>query len=86
MEKPVCQSCGMPMEAEMFATNKDGSPNSEYCKYCYENGAFTSEMTMQEMIDACVPYMTKPEGEFDEPQAREMLNAVLPGLKRWKKA
>lgn len=85
MEKPMCQSCTMPMTNEDFGTHQDGSPNSDYCKYCYANGAFTSEMSMQEMIDVCVPYMATPESGLTEKDAREMLNKSLPELKRWKK-
>lgn len=34
MEEMYCQSCGMPLvKAEDFATNKDGTPMSEYCIY-----------------------------------------------------
>lgn len=81
----ICQSCAMPLGAEDFGTNKDGSQNTDYCKYCYENGAFTSEQTMEEMIEVCVPYMAKPETGMTEAQAREIMQNALPQLKRWKK-
>lgn len=49
-EKIFCQSCGMPMTEEAhFATNADGSRNEDYCCYCYENGAFKQDCTMEEM-------------------------------------
>ncbi len=84
MEK-FCQSCGMSMGGsnEMYGTNADGSKNADYCKYCYENGKFTQECTMQEMIEICIPHM-KEQG-MTEKQAREMMNKFLPELKRWKK-
>ncbi|KXT40688.1 hypothetical protein HMPREF2531_05235 [Bacteroides intestinalis] len=42
MEEMYCQSCGMPLvKVEDFATNKDGTPMSEYCIYCFKDGAFT---------------------------------------------
>ena len=29
----------MPIKSkDLFGTNKDGSINDDYCKYCYENG------------------------------------------------
>jgi hypothetical protein len=41
MEEMYCQSCGMPLvKAEDFATNKDGTPMSEYCIYCFKDGDF----------------------------------------------
>lgn len=82
----ICQSCGMPMQTEDYGTNKDGGANSEYCKYCYENGAFTSDETMEQMIETCVPYMVKEDTGMTEEKARGMLQEVMPQLKRWKKA
>ena len=58
---PFCQSCAMPMEKpEMFGTNADGSISDEYCLYCFQNGKFTQpDLSMQEMIDKCVPIMAQ---------------------------
>ncbi len=82
MEK-YCQSCGMPINEEnLFATEKDGSRNEDYCVYCYKEGSFTSpDVTMQQMIDICVPHMV--EAGMKENESRSMLNSVLPKLKRW---
>ncbi len=79
-----CQSCGMPMgeSDEMYGLNADGTKSADYCKYCFEDGHFTSEETMEGMIETCVPFMVK-EG-MPEKQAREILLAQLPNLKRWK--
>lgn len=84
MEEFICQCCAMPMKEDdgLFAKNADGSENRDYCKYCFENGNFTSTCTMQEMIDFCVPIMVK-EG-LEETQARQYMNETLPTLKRWK--
>ncbi len=56
-----CQCCGMPMgdTDELYGTNADGSKNEDYCKYCFENGAFTFHGTMEEMIEVCVPHMVE---------------------------
>lgn len=78
----VCQSCGMPLTEEVFGTEQDGSKTSEYCVYCYKEGAFLSDCTLEEMIDICVPFMEK-EG-MDKEEARKMLEQGLPNLKRWK--
>jgi len=52
---PFCQSCGMPMsDEELHGTNADNSKTSEYCCYCFKNGAFvTPNITMNEMIKKC---------------------------------
>jgi radical SAM superfamily enzyme len=84
MEKTeICQSCGMPLSGEVYGTEKDGSVNKDYCIYCYKDGAFTSNSTMEEMIEICVPHMVN-EGMGEE-QSRKILNEMLPTLKRWKK-
>lgn len=81
----ICQSCGMPLEnEEIFGKNADGTPNEEYCIYCYPNGAFNKpDETLEEMIATCIPFMQK-EG-FSEEDARKHLEATLKNLKRWKK-
>lgn len=85
MERLICQSCGMPMELkEVVATNKDGSFNEEYCIYCYKNGEFTTpNVTMEEEIEICVPFMK--EHGMNEDEARKLLKETFPNLKRWKK-
>ena len=51
MENKICQSCGMPITSdEQLGTNKDGSINVDYCKYCYKNGEFIDKVTMEEYI------------------------------------
>jgi hypothetical protein len=79
-----CQSCGMPMQGdELHGTEANGVKTDEYCMYCYENGSFKSpDQTMKDMIEDCVPFMTK-EG-MTEQQARSILEAQLPQLKRWR--
>lgn len=85
MERLICQSCGMLMESkEVVATNKDGSFNEEYCIYCYKNGEFTTpNVTMEEEIEICVPFMK--EHRMNEDEARKLLKETFPNLKRWKK-
>lgn len=85
MEKVFCQSCGMPMDCEeILGTEADGSKNPDYCKYCYENGAFTFNGTMAEMIEICVPHMVASDPNMTEDKARAMMQSYYPLLKRWK--
>jgi len=86
MEEKYCQSCGMPMgDADgMCGTNADGGRNEDYCKYCYENGAFTNPCTMDEMIEFCVPHMASANDGMGEDEARKMMREFFPTLKRWK--
>ena len=86
MEERYCQSCGMPMGPtdELYGTEADGSKSKDYCSYCYANGAFTAECTMQEMIDFCVQPMVENIPGMTEEGARAMMNEHFPKLKRWR--
>ena len=48
--------------------------------------ATKNKMTMEEMINVCVPYMATPESGMSEKDARDILDKSLPELKRWKKS
>ena len=89
MNQQWCQSCGMPMgyTEKWLGTNADGTKNPEYCSYCWKDGAFAApEMTMDEMIEICIPYMVaNPKMGFTEESARKLMYEMLPHLKRWKK-
>jgi len=59
-EMKICQSCAMPMEnMDLHGTNADGSQNDDYCHYCFMDGAFTSDKSMEEEIEICVPFVSK---------------------------
>jgi len=69
---------------EQMGKEKDGTINSDYCCYCYKDGSFDNpEETLEEMINTSVPFMVEQGMEADT--ARKSLEALLPGLKRWKK-
>ncbi|MHC1748473.1 MAG: zinc ribbon domain-containing protein [Cellulosilyticaceae bacterium] len=78
-----CQSCGMPMNDAVYGTNEDGSKNEMYCTYCYQKGAFTAEVTMNEMIEICIPFMLEDNRNLTEEATRKMLQEIFPKLKRW---
>ncbi len=81
-----CQSCAMPMfQEDVFGTNLDGSKNKEYCIHCYEKGNFTANISMEEMIEACVPHMVNANKGMSSEEAKKMMEEVFPKLKRWKK-
>lgn len=63
---------------------QDGGKSADYCKYCYDKGAFTFHGTMEEMIEICVPPMVQSNQGMTPEQAREMMRQFFPHLKRWK--
>lgn len=87
-EMKFCQSCGMPMgqSDEMYGSEKDGSKSEDYCKYCYEDGKFFKEESLESMIETCIPFMLEGNKELTEEVARDQLNQFLPTLKRWQTA
>ncbi|MFC4306810.1 zinc ribbon domain-containing protein [Cohnella boryungensis] len=82
-EQLQCQSCGMPMPGvDVQGTDGSGNPVTDYCIYCYENGAFTQpDIKVEEMVEFCVPFLAEQGVEADA--ARRMLSMSLPSLKRW---
>ncbi|MGN0528737.1 MAG: zinc ribbon domain-containing protein [Eubacterium sp.] len=83
MDERICQSCGMPITSKkQLGTNKDGSINNDYCKYCYENGAFIDDVSMEEYIDMCSQYGEQAGMTNDE--MRKLCTELFPTLKRWK--
>lgn len=89
MEKNFCQSCGMPLTDEILGTNADGSKNEEYCMYCFKEGAFTGNFTMEEMVEFCSQFVDQYNQDSGQHLTRdeykEVLRQYYPTLKRWKK-
>jgi Fe-S cluster assembly ATPase SufC len=81
--KTICQSCGMPLDTEAVkGTEKNGLKSNEYCKYCYEDGAFKNpKMNLEDMQNNVKNQMKKLE--LDEYAIQKAVN-ILPALKRWK--
>ena len=79
-----CNSCGRPIVREDYGTNKDGSPNDEYCIDCFENGEFTEpDITLNEMILRKTKEMMEKNPRLPETQATGITAFFIPGLKRW---
>ena len=80
-----CQSCGMPLDkAGDFGGNADGSRNGDYCAYCFTDGKFTEDLTMDGMIERCLPFMLQANKDMSEETARKIMQEWFPELKRWK--
>ena len=82
-DEPVCQCCGAPFSVPNMphGTDADGNEDPNYCKWCYDNGAFTSA-GLDELIEHNVPYLCDATG-FTPEEAVSFMGAVLPQLKRW---
>ena len=72
------------MESEqMYGTNRDGSKTEDYCAYCYKDGQFTPECTMEEMIEFCIKPCLDHNVYPDAETARADMMKSFPKLKRW---
>lgn len=85
-----CQSCGMILEKDSDkGTENDGSKSKEYCTFCYQQGKFAQDVTMEEMVELNLQDLdewNKAAGlRLTKQEAREQLMEFLPRLKRWKK-
>lgn len=90
MNKRICQSCGMPLMSDAdCGTNADGSINNDYCTYCYKDGHFTQECTMEQMIDFCAQFVDEVNKNLPKPitaeEYKEQMRQYFPQLKRWQK-
>ena len=84
MPEHYCQSCGMILsDASECGSNEDGSANPDYCKWCYEDGGYVDQKTMEQMIEECAPMMAEHLG-WSVDQCASLMGAVLPNLTRWK--
>lgn len=84
MEPKICQSCGMPMTPDLYGTNEDGSANETYCTYCYQQGKFAQECSMEEMADFCASFEVEAGRSSSKEEAKEGLMKYFATLDRWK--
>ena len=79
----------MPLTEEVLGTNADGSKNEDYCMYCYKDGKFLQECTMDEMIEHCAHFVDEVNKGLPKPITKEeyigQMKMYFPHLKRWRK-
>ncbi len=75
-------------DESVYGTNADGSKNSEYCIYCYRDGKFLQDCTMDEMIEHCAQFIDGVNKNLPHPITREeyigQMKVYFPRLKRWR--
>ena len=85
----ICQSCGMTLGDGLYGKNADGTANRDYCKYCFPDGKFSKDETIEEMIEGNLQFLDEINAEcgtnMTKDEYREELKKLLPNLKRWKK-
>ncbi len=76
-----CQSCGMPLTEDVLGTNADGSKNEDYCMYCYRDGKFLQDCTMEEMIEHCAQFVGAVNEGLEKPITKEEYIGMMAGVK-----
>ena len=71
-------------EEQQFGTNEDGSRNEKYCCYCFQNGHFVGNSTMEEMVKFCAKFEVEGGRAKTLEEAEKMLLEYFPTLERWK--
>lgn len=78
------------MGAADHGTMPDGTPSPDYCHFCFYEGAFTSDLSMEEMIQECAGYADSfrdAQGKvYTREEAIEQMRRFFPHLKRWREA
>ena len=85
MEKKIrCQSCGIPMDSEAsYGTDSLGAETPDYCIGCFKNGAFTFDISMEEMLFFSTPQTLFAVPSGAEENAFREMRALFSSLKRW---
>lgn len=77
----------MPLSDSVKGPNADGSISEDYCMYCYKDGEFTQDMTMEEMLEHCAQFtdeINRQSGQnLTKEEAKEQMRRYFPNLKRW---
>ncbi len=63
-----------------FGTNADGSRSGNYCRYCFKNGAFTAECSMEELRAFCSEIAAAPDS-LSPADAKNRLRRLFYSLK-----
>lgn len=78
----------MPLTKENKGMNADGSHNDDFCIYCYQEGEFTQDINMHQMIEFCAQFTDQINKEtswnLTPEQAKKQMRQFFPHLKRWK--
>lgn len=79
----------MPLTVNVYGTDSEGNKDEDYCIYCFRDGSFTKNCTMDEMIEHCSQFIEEVNRHVTKPMTRDeykkMMYGYFPMLKRWKR-
>ena len=63
--EPCCQSCALPLSNETdYGAESDGTKSEEYCTWCYPDGSFTGEESLDAFIEHNAPLCGRRDRHF----------------------
>lgn len=75
-----CYRCGMPLTDDILSHEPDGTPNEDYCQWCYADGRFPQQ-TLEELTEYLAQSLATPQYPAD--QLRAWYREQLPRLPFW---
>ena len=86
MPEHYCQSCGMMFtDPDQHGHEADGTEVADLCRWCYDDGAWVENVSMDDMIEDYAPRMAEAVG-WSVDECASLMGAVLPTLRRWRDA
>lgn len=82
----ICQSCGMNIAEDQYkGTNVDGSLSQEFCSYCFQNGKYTNNRSLEEQVEVGLSFDDKYQNASieEKEKIKEQAKNILSNLKRW---
>ena len=83
METLICQSCGWPFTPATAWRNRDKTMNNDYCRDCFQDGAFTEKSLNLHQLEVKLLEMAEVHDDISLEEAQELIKK-LPELKRWR--
>ena len=75
----------MPLGEGYYGTTADGHAARDYCRYCFQQGAFTQpELTLERMLQESIAHMTTTL-KISPARAEELARDLIPRLQRWRR-
>ncbi len=75
----------MPLEEDLFGTNKNKSLNEEFCKFCFKNGRYIKpNLKLKDAIEFSIDHMIT-KLKINREEAEFLAYKTIPNLERWKK-
>lgn len=80
----ICEICDMPIHhLSDFGTHLDGTINTEFCRFCFQNGLFLEHgITLEQKTEKNIR-MAEKTG-IPREVCTILPHSTLPTLKRWK--